>query len=95
MADFNALVAAVKIPTIEAVLKYHVVGARVFSSDLPNLASNVVTTLGGNITLNLSNMTITDTDAALKLSSPDASITGTDILGTNGVIHVINKVLLP
>jgi len=95
VADFNALVAAVGIPAIEAVLKYHVVGARVFSSDLPNLASNVVATLGGNITLNLGNLTITDTDAALKLGTQDASITGTDITGTNGVIHVINKVLLP
>jgi len=95
VANFNALVAAVGIPAIEAVLKYHVVGARVFSSDLPNLASNVVATLGGNITLNLGNLTITDTDAALKLGTQDASITGTDITGTNGVIHVINKVLLP
>ena len=95
VADFNALVAAVGIPAIEAVLKYHVVGARVFSSDLPNLASNIVATLGGNITLNLGNLTITDTDAALKLGTQDASITGTDITGTNGVIHVINKVLLP
>ena len=95
VADFNALVAAVGIPTIEAVLKYHVVGARVFSSDLPNLPSNVVATLGGNITLNLGTLTITDTDAALSLGSADATITATDILGTNGVIHVINQVLLP
>lgn len=95
VADFNALVNTVGIETIEAVLKYHVVGARVFSSDLPNLSSNVVATLGGNITLNLGTLTITDTDAALNLGTADASITSTDILGTNGVIHVINKVLLP
>ena len=95
VADFNALVAAVGIPTIEAVLKYHVLGARVFSSDLPNLPSNVVATLGGNITLNLGTLTIIDTDAALSLGSADATITSTDILGTNGVIHVINQVLLP
>jgi transforming growth factor-beta-induced protein len=95
VANFDALVAAVGIPTIEAVLKYHVLGARVFSSDLPNLPSNVVATLGGNITLNLASLTITDTDAALSLGSADATITSTDILGTNGVIHVINQVLLP
>jgi transforming growth factor-beta-induced protein len=95
VANFDALVNAVGIGTIEAVLKYHVVGARIFSSDLPNLASNVVTTLGGTITLNLSALTITDTDNALHLGTPDAAITATDIMGTNGVIHVINQVLLP
>lgn len=95
VADFNALVAAVGIPVIEAVLKYHVVGARVFSTDLPNLASNNVTTLGGSITLNLGTLTITDTDAALVLGSVDATIVDTDILGTNGVIHVIDEVILP
>ena len=95
VANFDALVAAIGIPTLEAVLKYHVLGARVFSSDLPNLPSNVVATLGGSITLNLGTLTITDTDAALSLGSADATITSVDILGTNGVIHVINKVLLP
>jgi len=95
VADFNALVAAVGIPVIEAVLKYHVVDARVFSTDLPNLPSNIVATLGGSITLNLGNLTITDSDAALTLGSADATIVATDILGTNGVIHVIDEVILP
>jgi transforming growth factor-beta-induced protein len=67
----------------------------VFSTDLPNLGSNTVTTLGGSFTLNLGNLTITDTDAALSLGSADASIVATDILGTNGVIHVIDEVILP
>ena len=95
VADFSALVAAQGIGTIEAVLKYHVVSGLVFSTDLPNLSSTTVTTLGGDITLNLSNLTIADTDAALGLGSPDATIIDTDILGTNGVIHVIDEVLLP
>ena len=95
VSDFDALEAAVGIGTIEAVLKYHVVGARVFSTDIPNLSSNVVTTLGGTFTLNLPALTITDTDSALNLGTEDAAITATDILGTNGVIHVINQVLLP
>jgi transforming growth factor-beta-induced protein len=95
VADFDALVTAVGIGTIEAVLKYHVVSGRVFSTDLPNLASSTVTTLGGTFTLNLSSLTITDTDAALTLGSSDATIVDTDILGTNGVIHVIDEVILP
>src|SRR6056297_1452438 len=95
VADFSALVDAVGIATIEAVLKYHVVGARVFSTDLPNLSSTTVTTLGGDFTLNLGSLTITDTDAALELGSADAAIVDTDILATNGVIHVIDEVILP
>ncbi|HKL09521.1 MAG TPA: fasciclin domain-containing protein [Bacteroidales bacterium] len=95
VADFSALVDAVGIATIEAVLKYHVVGARVFSTDLPNLSSTTVTTLGGDFTLNLGSLTITDTDAALGLETVDAAIVDTDILATNGVIHVIDEVILP
>jgi uncharacterized surface protein with fasciclin (FAS1) repeats len=72
-----------------------VLGARVFSTDLPNLESNTVAILAGNITIDLSALTIIDTDAALELGTADASIVGTDIMGTNGVIHVINQVILP
>lgn len=96
VADFDALVTAQGIGVIEAVLKYHVVEARVFSTDLPNLSSNVVTTLGGgDFTLSLSSLTITDADSALGLGSADATIVSTDILATNGVIHVIDEVILP
>lgn len=95
VSDFNALVDAVGIGTIEAVLKYHVLSARVFSTDLPNLESNTVATLGGNITIDLSALKIIDTDAALELGTADASIVATDIMGTNGVIHVIDQVILP
>lgn len=96
VADFAALVAAVGIPTVEAVLKYHVIsGARIFSSDLANLSSTSVTSLGGTFTLNLANLSITDTDAALNLGSVNATITSTNLLGTNGVIHVIDEVILP
>lgn len=95
VADFSALVDAVGIATVEAVLKYHVVGDRVFSTDLPNLSSNTITTLGGDFTLNLSSLTITDTDAALSLGTVDATIIDTDILATNGVIHVIDEVIAP
>lgn len=95
VADFNALTEAVGIETVEAVLKYHVLGARVFSSDLSNLSVNTVETLGGVITIDLANLTVTDADSALSLGTADASIITTDITGTNGVIHVIDNVLLP
>lgn len=96
VADFAALVDAVGIATVEAVLTYHVIGeARILSTDLPNLTSSTVTSLGGTFTLDLASLEITDTDAALSLGSENATIMDTDLLGTNGVIHVIDQVLLP
>ena len=95
VADIAALVDAVGIGTVEAVLLYHVLDARVFSTDLPNLSNTTVETLGGAITFNLESMTIADSDAALQLGTVDATIVDTDIFGTNGVIHVIDEVILP
>lgn len=99
VADFAALVDAVGIETIAVVLKYHVLGSKVFSSDIPNaLNGNANVALSplaeGNFSLN-SDLTITDTDGALQLGTVDASIIKADILGTNGVIHVIDQVILP
>lgn len=99
-ADITDLVlAAGGLETIATVLQYHVLGSRVFSTDIPNAlgddSSVTLTPLaGGDFVLN-DDLTITDTDGALMLGSEDASIVNTDILGTNGVIHVIDQVILP
>ncbi len=97
VADLDALAQAVGLATVEAVLLYHVIGgARIFSTDLPNLTSSTVTSLGGTFTLDVGTLTITETDSALSLNADDtAEIIGTDILGVNGVIHTIDKVILP
>jgi len=66
------------------ILMYHVVSGNVLSSDL---SSGRVTTLNGN-----------DIDVDVSSSvmiNGKSSVTATDIQGTNGVIHVIDKVLLP
>jgi transforming growth factor-beta-induced protein len=77
--------------TLEAVLTYHVLGARVFSSDLSDGAMPE-TLQTGTVTVNLGeNVTVTDVDSG----SPDAVVTATDILGSNGVIHVIDQILIP
>lgn len=101
VANLTELLAlpGVDINTLATVLQYHVLGSRVFSTDIPNaLAGNASVALtplaGGSFTLN-SDLTITDVDNALSLGSTDAEIIDTDILGTNGVIHVINQVILP
>ena len=65
------------------ILKYHVVSGNVLSSQL---TSGSVQTLNGTINVTLS-------------PSPEingsAKIIATDVQGSNGVIHVIDKVLLP
>ncbi|MDQ3534668.1 MAG: fasciclin domain-containing protein, partial [Bacteroidota bacterium] len=77
--------------TLTSVLTYHVIGARVFSSDLMD-GITPETLQGGTITINLGDdVTISDVDSG----SEDATVTDTDILGTNGVIHVIDQILIP
>jgi len=76
---------------ISEVLKYHVVGAQVYSTDLENgLAPATLNTQ--TLTLNVGDgVTISDQDT----SNADATVTAVNISGTNGVIHVIDKVLIP
>jgi uncharacterized surface protein with fasciclin (FAS1) repeats len=75
---------------LKNILLYHVIGARVFSSDLVN--NSTPTTAGGGTVL------ITLTGGPKVKGNANASaadITGVNIGATNGVVHVINKVLLP
>ena len=76
-------------PTLNTTLKYHVIGeANAYSTDLSdNLELN---TLGGPITANISGgATLTDGNNRVS------NIIAVDIQATNGVIHVIDKVILP
>lgn len=76
--------------TLKNILLYHVVAARVFSSDLTE-GAQPTTAQGGKVTIKLAG------GAKLRgvSNTSDANITATDIVTTNGVIHVIDKVLLP
>jgi transforming growth factor-beta-induced protein len=87
--DISAVVDGLSDEELAGVLTYHVVaGANVLSSDLTN--GMVVTTLNGTFTVNISGSSVTITDA----SGATANVVATDVQGTNGVVHVIDKVLL-
>ena len=90
----GAELSSIPIETLVAVLTYHVVPGRIFDKDLANLSSNMVTTVqGSDITVNLTEDPVSITDNSP--SSSDANIVDVNILGTNGVIHVIDTVLDP
>lgn len=74
-------------PDLAAVLTYHVVPAKVLKADIP-FGKPIKTVEGTELTIDTT-ATITD-----KLGRT-SKITATDILATNGVIHVVEKVILP
>jgi uncharacterized surface protein with fasciclin (FAS1) repeats len=71
-------------PQLADVLKYHVIGSQVLSTDLSD-GMTAATLQGENITVDL--------DGGVKIN--DATVTTADIMASNGVIHVIDKVLVP
>ncbi|MBY0535780.1 MAG: fasciclin domain-containing protein [Chitinophagaceae bacterium] len=75
---------------LKNILLYHVIGARVYSSDLTE-GAQPVTLQGGKVTITLSG------GAKVKGATNTSAtvIASTDITTTNGVVHVINGVLLP
>ncbi|MDX2088894.1 MAG: fasciclin domain-containing protein [Kofleriaceae bacterium] len=69
------------------VLKYHVVSGRVLKADVP-VGTAITTVQGATLTVDAS-LAITDQRAR------KANIVATDVFAKNGVIHVIDKVILP
>jgi hypothetical protein len=71
------------IPTLTAILTYHVVSGNVRSTDLVD--GPVPTLNGADVDVDLSNGVMIN----------DANVVAADNIGCNGVIHVIDKVLIP
>jgi uncharacterized surface protein with fasciclin (FAS1) repeats len=82
-------IADIPIATLQAVLGYHVRAGRAFSSDL--VAGPLAMFAGGNTTVALSSI------ATIKGNgnTTPSTIIGTNVMATNGVVHVIDRVLLP
>ena len=69
---------------LSKVLTYHVVSGKVMSTDLSSGPVNTLNT-GQSVTVDLS--------SGVKIN--DASVTTADVETTNGVVHIIDKVMIP
>jgi uncharacterized surface protein with fasciclin (FAS1) repeats len=69
--------------TLVKILTYHVVPGKVMAADVT--AGQVATVEGGSLTIT--------TDGGVKVF--DANVIATDVEASNGVIHVIDQVLVP
>lgn len=91
-ADLNALLNDPNKAPLKDILKYHVFDGDVRANDALALAGQSVVMLNGDL------MSIDTVGADLVLNTggvAHATVTATDILATNGVIHVIDAVLDP
>lgn len=68
-----------------AILKYHVLPGKVMSGDIAGKKMSVATVQGGKVNV----------DAMSGVMINDANVVTADIAASNGVIHVIDKVILP
>ena len=75
---------------LTAVLTYHVLGSKVESSQIP-LGAAIKTVQGANLTINSVGMGLAITDGRGR----KANIVTANIQASNGVVHVIDKVILP
>ena len=90
--EISAVTETLSSEQISKVLKYHVIGARIYSTDLSD-GVEPETLSGETLKVNISDgaVTITDKDA----NNMDATVVQVNVNGINGVIHVIDKVLIP
>jgi uncharacterized surface protein with fasciclin (FAS1) repeats len=83
----EGLVAKLLLPenkdVLVAILTYHVVAGKVMAADVT--AGDVASVQGENITV--------DTTSGVKVNT--ANVTATDVAASNGVIHVIDAVIVP
>jgi len=75
------------IPKLTAILKYHVVAGKVAAADVMKLDGKTASMLnGGNLKVS--------TQGGVKLNG-NVHVTKTDVAASNGLIHVIDAVLMP
>ncbi|HEY9656848.1 MAG TPA: fasciclin domain-containing protein [Allocoleopsis sp.] len=72
------------IPQLKKILTYHVVSGKVMAADVTKLKS-ATTVEGSDVTI--------DTSKGVKVN--DSTVTTPDVTADNGVIHIIDTVLMP
>ena len=84
------LVNGIGVDNLSTVLLYHVVDGCAFSNDLSN-GLRLTTLQGEQLKVDLNNLSIIDKSDTPSRLNPE----GLDILTSNGIVHTIDKVLLP
>ena len=74
------------VPQLANILKYHVVSGRVLKADIP---ATPITTVQGET------FTISPTHVITDQRGRATNITATDVFNTNGIIHIVDRVILP
>jgi len=85
--DTEAKIKAVPVETLKKILLYHVLGQRVPSSGIASASNTPVMTAA--------DLDVFITKGASGVFVNGASIIQADVMASNGVIHVINSVLMP
>jgi len=88
--SLEELVNGIGVDNLSTVLLYHVVDGCAFSNDLSN-GLRIHTLQGERLKVDLNNLSIIDKSDAPSRLVPE----GLDIITSNGIVHTIDKVLLP
>jgi len=91
VSDLAGLINALGAEAVTKVLQFHVVPTVAFSTDLAEGDQTVPTLAGENLSINRTGSAVTVTDAA----GNTYNVTTADVAIENGVVHVIDGVLLP
>ncbi|MBK9736251.1 MAG: fasciclin domain-containing protein [Saprospiraceae bacterium] len=84
----EAAIKAASPDALAGILTYHVVAARVYAANL--VSGDVTTAQGGKVTINAANATVKG-----KNSAAPSKIIAVNVTASNGVVHLIDSVLLP
>ncbi|MCU0333590.1 MAG: fasciclin domain-containing protein [Chitinophagaceae bacterium] len=85
---------AIPVGTLRTVLRHHVVNARAFSNDLRN--GNLAMANGSNaVVAGVGGAAITISGSGTVFNNGAAGIALTNIMARNGVLHVIDRVIIP
>jgi uncharacterized surface protein with fasciclin (FAS1) repeats len=77
-------------PLLTSVLTYHVLASRVFKAGIP-FGAHITTVQGGFFKIEEAGSAVVITDARNRKSN----IVATDIRANNGIVHAVDKVILP